>query len=378
MATTTRTRYPGIFKRDGARGTKYDVTFRDDEGHQKWRTFPTLAEARDFKRRTETDVRDGHYVDVTAKTTVADYARTYLESRHDQRQSTRDRQASMVATHVEGTRLGGMPLAKVRREDVDAWLADRSTVLSRSTLRTVASLLRAVFRYAVENRRIKVAPVVRLSGRQTQPDSRVYAPTVDEVRRLADAMSSAETRAMVLVQAGTGLRISELLGLRVGDVSLDFRTVKVAGQLSRAGERVPCKTNSSDRIVPMPKDVADVLAPLLRGRDGDPDALLFQPAWGGPWKHNTQQVLYKAAVRRAGLPETMTSHALRHHYATTLLRAGLSPVAVGRLLGHTDGALVLRTYGHYMPDDDALARQALDAAWGQKPSARSGRVSVVR
>ena len=54
---------------------------------------------------------------------------------------------------------------------------------------------------------------------------------------------------------------------------------------------------------------------------------------------------------------------LLDHYATTLLRAGLSPVAGGRLLGHKDGALVVRTYAHWMPEDDDLARAALDAAW---------------
>jgi hypothetical protein len=60
---------------------------------------------------------------------------------------------------------------------------------------------------------------------------------------------------------------------------------------------------------------------------------------------------------------------MRHHYAKMLLRAGLSPVAVGRLLGHTDGSLVVRTDAHWLPADDDLARAALDAAWtGQQAS----------
>jgi integrase len=72
---------------------------------------------------------------------------------------------------------------------------------------------------------------------------------------------------------------------------------------------------------------------------------------------------------------------MRHHFATTLLRSGLSPVAVGHLLGHADGALVLRTYGHWMPDDDSLARRALDAAWTLDPAdttAETARLAAVR
>lgn len=175
-------------------------------------------------------------------------------------------------------------------------------------------------------------------------------------------MPSDVTRALVLVQAGTGLRVSKLLALRVRDVSTTFRTVKVTAQLSRAGERIPTKTPESQRTVPMPQTVADVLDSLIL-EGASPDALVFSTR-GRPIRQNTYHVQMKAAVDRAGLRSSLSSHQLRHAYATALLRAGLSPVAVGRLLGHTDGSLVVRTYAHWMPADDDVARAALDAAWG--------------
>ena len=54
---------------------------------------------------------------------------------------------------------------------------------------------------------------------------------------------------------------------------------------------------------------------------------------------------------------------LRHHYASVLLAAGESVVAVAERLGHEDASLVLSTYGHLMPDSDDRTRSAIEAAW---------------
>ena len=59
-----------------------------------------------------------------------------------------------------------------------------------------------------------------------------------------------------------------------------------------------------------------------------------------------------------------TSHDLRHHFASLLLAAGGSVVAVAERLGYEDAGLVLSTYGHLMPDSEDRTRRAIDAAWG--------------
>ena len=60
--------------------------------------------------------------------------------------------------------------------------------------------------------------------------------------------------------------------------------------------------------------------------------------------------VFKPAAKSAGLPAGVTSHDLRHHYASVLLAAGESVVAVAERLGHENATLVLKTYGHLMPD----------------------------
>jgi integrase len=73
--------------------------------------------------------------------------------------------------------------------------------------------------------------------------------------------------------------------------------------------------------------------------------------------------VFGKAVVRAKLPADTGTHALRHHYASVLLAAGESVVAVAERLGHDDAALVLSTYGHLMPGSEDKTRRAVDAAW---------------
>jgi len=72
---------------------------------------------------------------------------------------------------------------------------------------------------------------------------------------------------------------------------------------------------------------------------------------------------FKAALRRAGLPE-VRFHDLRHTCATLLLRQGVNPKYVQELLGHANVSLTLNVYSHVLPDMGDAAAGAMDAALG--------------
>jgi integrase len=133
---------------------------------------------------------------------------------------------------------------------------------------------------------------------------------------------------------------------------------------------VPVKTPSSRRTVPLPSVVADALAAhIAAGNRLESDDLIFTTARGYPWRHDSYGTrTFGAAVSRSGLPGGTTSHALRHHYASVLLAAGESVVAVAERLGHENATLVLTTYGHLMADSEDRTRNAVDAAWSSSDS----------
>jgi integrase len=110
--------------------------------------------------------------------------------------------------------------------------------------------------------------------------------------------------------------------------------------------------------------VADALAAHIAEYPPADDGSLFTTPTGMLYRHEHYGArVFAPAVRKAGLPSGTTSHALRHHFASVLLAAGESVVAVAERLGHQDAGLVLRTYGHLMPDSEDRTRRAIDAAW---------------
>ena len=250
----------------------------------------------------------------------------------------------------------------MRPSEVQAWAADRSAVLAPSTLRMLVSLLRSVYAAAVLDRLVAYSPVVRLSlPRDERP--RVVPLTVEQVQALAGAMP-ARNHAMVVTQAGLGLRIGELLALRVQDVDFPHRTVRVEFQIApKAQERTAPKAPRSRRV-PLPAVVADALALHMQQYPPAPDGSIFTTTVGGWYRHDYYgSIIFAKAVRDAGLPTGTTSHALRHHYASVLLHAGESVVAVAERLGHENATLVLKTYGHLMPNSEQRTRAAIDGAW---------------
>jgi integrase len=110
--------------------------------------------------------------------------------------------------------------------------------------------------------------------------------------------------------------------------------------------------------------VAEALAEHIAAYPPGADGSLFVTPAGELYRHDQYGTrTFAKAVRRAGLPAGTTSHSLRHHYASVLLAAGESVVAVAERLGHENATLVLRTYGHLMPDNEDRTRRAIDAAW---------------
>lgn len=246
---------------------------------------------------------------------------------------------------------------------MQAWASDRAQVLAPSTLRNLVSLLRSIYASAVLDRLAASSPVVRVALPRHER-ARIVPLTIDQVHALAEAMP-ARNRAMVLTQAGLGLRIGELLALRMQDVDFLRRTARVEWQIAPGAKtRSDPKTPRSRRTVPLPQVVADALAAHISAFPPGTDGSLFTTKTSAVYRHDYYgSRIFTDAVERAGLPAGTTTHDLRHHYASVLLAAGESVVAVAERLGHENASLVLSTYGHLMPDSEDRTRRAVDEAW---------------
>lgn len=352
--------------------------WRDPDGRQRKQSFTKRVEAARHAAAMEADAARGVYVDGTDRTTVSQACWAWLE-RRSIRDRTHVRLSSLIKCHIDPVSLGSRRVVAVRPSEIHAWVADRGTVIGPASLRKLVGMLKSVMTDAVLDRRIASNPVVRVSL-PSVARKRVVPLSVAQVLALAAAVTD-RYRAMVLTQAGLGLRIGELLGLRVCDVDFLRRVVHLEHQSHEVTRvLVPLKTASSRRTVPLPVVVADALAAHLAAHPTGPavqcacppdakcsraaSALLFHTAAGTALDQDYYgHRVFGAAVRRAGLPTGTTTHDLRHHFASVLLQAGESVVAVAEWLGHDNATLVLTTYGHLMANSEDRMRKAVDAAY---------------
>ena len=222
-------------------------------------------------------------------------------------------------------------------------------------------LVAAVFASAARDQLIGRSPAQRivLSPPPVQP---VVPLTVQQVASLQRAMPK-RMQAMVLAQAGLGLRVGELLALRVSEVDFLRREVHIIEQLHpRTRERMVLKTPSSRRTLPLPQVVADALAAHLAEFGANDEGYVFTNARGLSYQAHTYQYRLRVQAQRVGLSR-VTSHDLRHSYASWLLLAGESVVTVAARLGHKDASKVISTYGHLVPGTEDRTRRAIDSAW---------------
>lgn len=180
---------------------------------------------------------------------------------------------------------------------------------------------------------------------------------------------------------GTGLRISEALGLIVAEVHTEdvhAPWLDVEMQLSRPTRkfpelrRVPVKTDAAQRRVALDPGTAAVLARLTEAKPANAQ-VFADPERGGWWRQtrvNSAWARARTAAQAAGLAKAPRVHDLRHTHAAWLITDGVPLLAVSRRLGHESISVTADTYGHLLPESDDAIRHALRTrrvAMGERP-----------
>lgn len=165
--------------------------------------------------------------------------------------------------------------------------------------------------------------------------------TIEEVDSLLDikldSVFSYRNKAMLETMYGTGLRTSELLNLKLGDIDFDNCVVRCIGKGSK--ERI---IPIGDYVINYVKLYLDVRDNLLKGKYSD---YLFLNNRGARLGRTTFFKMIKEELKKKGINKDVSPHSLRHSFATHLLDNGADLRSIQELLGHSDIATT-RIYTH--------------------------------
>lgn len=233
--------------------------------------------------------------------------------------------------------------------------------LAPTTIARKLAAVRAFFRFMVRDERLAVDPTARVRTPK-QPQRTPRFLSADDAARLMEAPAgegpaATRDRALLELAYGGGLRVSELVGLDLGDIDLGQGTVRVLGK------------GNKERIVPVGRHAVDALRawltlrPQLKGKGGHPTALFRNKNGGRLSARSVQRLVEKC--RPACAEAGATPHWLRHACATHMLGSGADLRSIQELLGHAS----LSTTQRYTHVDLQALMQVYDRA---HPRAREG------
>ena len=145
--------------------------------------------------------------------------------------------------------------------------------------------------------------------------------TINEVKTLTKSSENIKHRCIIKLLYGSGLRLSELLHLKVTDIDAESMIIHIKNS-----------KGNKDRVVMLSKSLLEELR--IYYIKYKPVDFLFEGQSGGMYSPKSVQVIVKNAASKAGIKKKVTPHTLRHSFATHLLEAGTDIRFIQQLLGH--------------------------------------------
>lgn len=250
--------------------------------------------------------------------------------------------------------MGKTDVLSVTKEDVRAFLSECTQTNGAVTRARKLSAIKSLFKYFGREGIISANPVSDiLSPKLPQKEPTYlteaeYHKLIETVKYEAKPFYYARDVAIIVLLLGTGIRLSELVGLTLNRVNLEPNggTVKVRGK------------GNKERIIPLTSDVIKALEQYLKSRPKVLSGNLFISRLGEELHARSVYGLVKKYLKATGIDKPqMAVHSLRHTFGTSLLNNGVNIVVIQELLGHTK----LETTRRYLHINNVDLRNAVDS-----------------
>jgi integrase len=365
--------------KSGERRDAWIVNYTDQLGVRRIATFERKRDADAYDAEVRTAVRAGTHTAPSVSPTVAEAAENWIRSVElEGRETTTVVQYRQHARHIID-RIGDARLANLTTPGLKKFRDDLLTSMSRAMARKVMSSLKSMLKDA--QGRGDVAQNVALAVKRIDADKRsddqlkigVHIPAPEEIKAILMS-AGPRVKPLLMVTAFTGLRSSELRGLRWGDVDLKNSELHVRQRADRYGVIGKPKSKAGYRTVPFGPLVLRTLQEWrLAGPKGKPGLVFPTPSGEAVALHNNVVRAFTTAVRAAGLTDADGKakytglHSLRHFFASWAINPperggqGLAPKVVQQRLGHSSILMTMDTYGHLFPPDQDAHKKLADA-----------------
>lgn len=281
------------------------------------------------------------------------------------------------------TYVGSIQFAALDGRDIENMLLKLyAKNYSHSSVKKSYELVSSCYKYYCRMGEISSNPadLVDVPSANKKPKGEISVFTEEELEKIYTMATSCYSNGVPIYRQGwaivllgnTGLRFCELSGLTWDNVDMKKKVIKVRNtrvivkerdggiQKTKAIDQSSTKTDSGRRDIPMNTRALQAMEELLKIRNDSKYVLSSRN--GAPTGQKVFDTTFRRIQRAAGIPEEKIYgvHALRHSFATAMIRKGISAKVVSKLLGHSDINITLQTYVHALQDDYSDAVAILD------------------
>jgi integrase len=369
--------------RKGEEREAWLVDYFDGAGERHAKNFKRKKDADSYHASVKVDVAAGIHTapskSITVKKAAEDWL-AYIKAEKRER-ATISNYEQTVARHIL-PRIGSIKLASLTTVRVQKFRDDLLSDLSRNAARDVLGRLKALLKDAKRRGNVMFNAAADVAIRLNTRDKPRLAvgvdiPSREDIRRIIEIAPEGRARALIMTAALSGLRASELRGLRWRDCGSSMLHVRQrADRYNAIGSP---KSRAGERDVPIPPMLVNTLKAwkLACPNKGD-DGLVFGTRKGTPDRHTNilDRVWLPAQIKAgvvgaSGKAKYTGLHSLRHFYASWCINRKadggmeLPAKTVQARLGHASIMITLDRYGHLFPSDSgeelAAAERALFA-----------------
>lgn len=367
---------------------KYRAAITLDDGKRATKRFDTEQEAEDWVALKRAEIGLGTFIapsEVKFGEYIADWLETHVKTEVRQRTYDRyitllshmDKIASKPVQLITATSLkklyNNIKVKRTRKDPATGKKVITEYPASGETKKKVHNLVRSCLNQARIDQLIQrnpaddvTAPKVTRKEIETFTDNEIskILETAKKMRNLTQSEIH-QWYPAVYMDIVTGLRMSELFGLRRMDITNGVLFIRQGLHLTAAGEIIFEETKSAAgrRKLALPPEYIPVIEKhMAKALEDNPEtttaeSLVFTSTSGTPINPQNWQRFWRKLLRQAGIPHK-NFHALRHTHATRLLANGVPLLEVSRRLGHSKPSHTLDLYGHAIPGyDDKIASQ---------------------
>ena len=357
-----------IYQRDGSWVAAYtDAAGKRRElwGRTRGAVGDRLTEALRARNRGE--------IAAAAKGTVADFVPQWLEAMTVARKRpiTIRRREQLMRLHVVPV-LGRVPLAKLAPEQLQRLYALKLETLGDTTVHHIHAAVHRMLEHALRSNLVtrNVADLVDAPAVKTRE---MVTLTEEELQRFIAQVAGDRLEALYVTAVTTGMRLSELLGLRWRDVDLTKREIRLRSTLDRYGGEIKFaepKTKGSRRRIDLvgiaatalrAQRVAQAKEHLAAGAGWIDRDLVFTNELGGPVADQSFRRGFHRHLAAAECPR-IRIHDGRHTAASILLGRGVHAKIVSELLGHSRISTTMDLYSHVTPTMQRAAIAEMEKA----------------